>query len=52
MNLFYIYIIYLNNLFSDKSESYLNIRNLEQGTDQINRLEGYQSKADIKPTSK
>jgi hemolysin activation/secretion protein len=44
--------LYLNNLFSDKSESYLNIRNLEQGTDQINRLEGYQSKADIKPTSK
>jgi hemolysin activation/secretion protein len=35
--------LYLNNLFSDKSESYLNIRNLEQGTDQINRLEGYQS---------
>ena len=44
--------LYLNNLFSDKPESYLNIRNLEQGTDQINRLEGYQSKADIKPTSK
>ncbi|CAC9656926.1 hypothetical protein BCLUESOX_2718 [bacterium endosymbiont of Bathymodiolus sp. 5 South] len=44
--------LYLNNLFSDKSESYLNIRNLEQGTDQINRLEGYQSKVDIKPTSK
>jgi hemolysin activation/secretion protein len=44
--------LYLNNLFSNERERYLNIRNLEQGTDQINRLESYQSKVDIQPTDK
>ncbi|SFV66477.1 Channel-forming transporter/cytolysins activator of TpsB family [hydrothermal vent metagenome] len=43
--------LYLNNLFSYKKGEYLNMRDIEQGIDQINRLQSYQAKADIQPTN-